>query len=186
VIARHRWRVAVWGAAALLLVLPLLAMQFTDEVKWEGADFIVFGAMLAAACGSFELAARMTGSGAYRSAVGVAVVTAFVLVWMNLAVGLIGSEDNPANLMFGGVLAVGIVGAVLVRFQPSGLARALLATALAQMLVAAIVLMQAGGDGSAAEVVGLNGCFAGLWLLSAGLFRKAAREQTHAGGSAAG
>ena len=174
------------GPAAAVLLLPLLAMQFTDEVKWDAADFIVFGAMLAVACGTFELAARMTGSGTYRAAVGVAVVTAFILVWMNLAVGLIGSEDNPANLMFGGVLAVGIVGAVLVRFQPSGLARALLATALAQMLVAAIVLMQAGGDGSAAEVVGLNGCFAGLWLLSAGLLRKAAREQTHAGGSAAG
>jgi len=178
-----RWRVAVWGAAALLLLVPLLAMQFADEVKWDAADFIVFGAMLAVACGTFELAARMTGSGTYRAAVGVAVVMAFTLVWMNLAVGLIGSEDNPANLMFGGVLAVGIVGAVLVRFRPAGLARVLSATALAQGLVAAIALM---GDSPAAETVGLNGCFAGLWLLCAWLFRKAAREQTRAGRSAAG
>jgi hypothetical protein len=45
-------------------------------------------------------------------------VAAFILIWMNLAVGIIGSEDNPANLMYGGVLAVAIVGAFMVRFRP--------------------------------------------------------------------
>ena len=60
---------------------------------------------------------------------------------MNLAVGIIGTEDNPANLMYGGVLAVGIVGAIIARFQPHGMARALVATALAQALVAVIALI---------------------------------------------
>jgi hypothetical protein len=92
--------------------------------------------MLAVACGTYELAARMTGNSAYRAAVGVAVAAAFILVWMNLAVGIIGTEDNPANLMYGGVLAVGIIGALIARFQPDGMARALFATALAQALVA--------------------------------------------------
>ena len=55
-----------------------------------------------------------------------------MLVWINLAVGIIGSEDNPANLMYGGVLAVGVAGAVAARFRPGGMARALAATALAQ------------------------------------------------------
>jgi hypothetical protein len=86
------------------LLLPWLAMQFTDEVAWDETDFIVFGAMLAGACGAWELAARMTGSTAYRAAVGVAVMSAFILVWMNLAVGMIGSEDNPANPMHAGPL----------------------------------------------------------------------------------
>ena len=61
---------------------------------------------VAAACGTCELAARMTGNSAYRAAVGVAVAAAFILVWMNLAVGIIGTEDNPAKLMYGGVLPV--------------------------------------------------------------------------------
>jgi uncharacterized membrane protein len=69
-----RGRMAVWGAAALMLLLPLFAMQITDEVKWDAADFAIFGAMLAAACGTFELPARMTGDTLYRAAVGVAVV----------------------------------------------------------------------------------------------------------------
>lgn len=43
---------------------------------------------------------------------------------MNGAVGIVGSEDNPANLMYGGVLAVGIVGAVIARFRAEGMARA--------------------------------------------------------------
>ena len=168
-----RWRIAVWGAAALLLLLPLVAMQVTDEVDWDPADFVTFGAMLVTAGGAYELAARQTGNHAYRAAVGVALVTAFILVWMNLAVGIIGREDNPANLMYPGVLAVGIVGAFVARFRPQGMARALVATALAQALVAVIGLTA--GLGSALV---LTGIFMALWLVSAWLFRRAAREQT--------
>ena len=56
------WRMAVWGTAALLLLLPLAAMRFTEEVKWTMSDFIVFGAMLLAACGAYEFGARRSGS----------------------------------------------------------------------------------------------------------------------------
>lgn len=168
-----RWRVAVWGTAALLLLLPVFAMQVTDEVHWDVADFAIFGAMLLGAGGSYELAARMTGNTAYRAASGIALAAAFILVWMNLAVGIVGTEDNPANLMYGGVLAVGIAGAVIARFQPHGMARALVAAALAQAAVAVIAL--AAGSGFAFI---LTGFFAALWLMSAWLFRKAAREMT--------
>ncbi|EAU66393.1 conserved hypothetical protein [Stigmatella aurantiaca DW4/3-1] len=168
-----RWRRAVWGTAAFILLLPLLAMQFTGEVAWGPADFAIFGAMLFAACGTYEMAARMTGNTAYRAAVGVALAASFILVWMNLAVGIIGSEDNPANLMYGGVLAVGIGGAILARFQPHGMARALAGTALAQALVAVIA-----GWG---YTLILTGFFVALWLTSARLFQKAAREQSLAG-----
>ena len=164
----NRWRRAVWGTAALLLLLPLAAMLVTDEMNWGAADFALFGAMLAGACGTFELAVRMTGNKAYRAAVGVALAAAFILVWMNLAVGVIGSEENPANWMYGGVLAVGIIGALIARFQPQGMARALAATALAQALVTVIALIA--GWGSAFILTGL---FVALWLLSAWLFRKA-------------
>jgi hypothetical protein len=158
---------AVWGTAALLLLLPLVAMQFTDEMAWDLADFALLGVMLVVACGTFELAARMTGNNAYRAAVGVALAAAFILVWMNLAVGIIGTEENPANLMYGGVLAVGIIGAVIARFRPHGMARALVATALAQALVAVIA------PGAGLDTFVLTGLFVGLWLLSAWLFRKA-------------
>jgi hypothetical protein len=170
--------------AALLLLLPLVAMRFTDEVNWDETDFIVFGAMLLGACGAYELAARMTGNTAYRAAVGVAVVAAFFLIWINLAVGIIGSEDNPANLMYVGVLAVAVLGALMVRFRPQGMALTLAATALAQGLAGAIALIAGWGSTGAnwpRVIVVLTGFFAALWLLSAWLFRKAARERTSAG-----
>jgi hypothetical protein len=151
-------------------------MQLTEEMAWGPGDFALLGSMLFAACGTYELAARMTGHKAYRAAVGVALATAFILVWMNLAVGIIGSEENPANWMYSGVLAVGLMGAILARFQPQGMARALVGTALAQALVAVIALIAGWGN-----ALILTGLFVALWLTSARLFRKAAREQSPAG-----
>jgi hypothetical protein len=46
------------------------------------------------ACGAYELAARLTADIAYGAALGVAVVAAFILIWMNPAVGIIGSDDT--------------------------------------------------------------------------------------------
>ncbi|MBJ6124992.1 hypothetical protein [Microvirga splendida] len=178
------WRAAPWMIAALLLLLPLIAMQFTDEMNWDETDFIVFGAMLLAACGTYELATRVTGNTAYRAAVGVAVVAAFILIWMNLAVGIIGSEDNPANLMYAGVLAIAVFGGLIVRFRPRGMAHVLLATALAQALVGVIALSAGLGSTGAnwpRVIVVLTGFFAALWLLSAWLFRRAARDPNSVG-----
>ena len=187
--SRRGWRESRWTAAratvaALILLLPLFAMQVTDQVVWDVADFAVFGALLVGAGVAYELAARKTGPIAYRAAVGVALAAAFILVWVNGAVGVIGTERDGANLMYGGVLAVGIIGAVIARFQPDGMARALFATALAQALVAVIALIA--GLGSTApiwprDILMLTGFFASLWLMSAWLFRKAAREQTPEG-----
>jgi hypothetical protein len=135
------WRIARWSLAALILLLPLLAMQFTTEVAWDFADFMIFGALLAGAGGAYELAMRVSGHRAYRVAIAVALAAAFILIWVNLAVGIIGDEGNPANLMYVGVLAVGIIGASITRGQPRGMARTLSAMAFAQALVPAIALL---------------------------------------------
>jgi hypothetical protein len=165
------WRIVAWGTAALLLLLPLIAMRFTDEVNWTGFDFI-FAAVLIGSVGlAFELAVKMTRSNAYRAAVGAALAAAFLIVWANGAVGMIGSEDNPFNLLFYGVIAVALVGTLAARFRPAGMARAMIVAAIAHGAVAVAGLSSdlRGGVVSAA--------FAGLWLISAALFGKAAREQ---------
>jgi hypothetical protein len=135
------WRIARWSLAALILLLPLLAMQFTTEVAWDFADFMIFGALLAGAGGVYELAMRVSGHRAYRAATAVALAAAFILIWINLAVGIIGDENNPANLMYVGVLAVGIIGAIITRGQPRGMARTLSVMAFAQALVPVIALL---------------------------------------------
>ena len=157
-------------ATAFILLLPLLAMQFTDEVVWDLVDFAVAGVLLFGAGLMYELVARKAGNIAYRAAVGVAVATALLLVWMNLAVG--SEDDNSAGLMYLGVLVLGI-GAIFARLRPQGMARALFATALAQALVAVIAMI---AWGQYLEILILNGFFIALWVGSALLFRRAARE----------
>jgi hypothetical protein len=175
--------------AALILMVPWLAMRVTDQMDWGLADFALAGALLVGIGLLYELAARHGDTLAYRAAVGVALAAALMLVWMNLAVGIIGSEDNPANLMYVGVLAVAAIGAVLGRFRTRGMAHAMFATAVAQGLVAAIALifgLGAPGNGPL-EILALNGFFAGLFTGSAWLFRQAAREeQTQRGAGLAG
>lgn len=178
-----RWRIAAWTVAALLLLWPSIAMQFTDAVVWDVTDFAIFGALLVGLGLTFELVARKTGDNAYRSAASVALSAAFILVWVNGAVGIIGSEDNDANLMYYGVLAVGIIGALVARFQPRGMARALFATALAQALVAVIALVAGLGYpwSGPLEILVLNGFFVALFVGSAWLFRRAARQRPECG-----
>ncbi len=180
------WRLAPWGVAALLLLLPWAAMQFREEVSWDGFDFLVAAVLLFGACGAFEVAARMSGHWSYRVAAGLAILAALLLVWINLAVGVIGSEDHPANLLYAGLLAIGVVGAAIARLRPGGMARVLVLMAVAQAMIGAAALLA--GWGSEGEnwpqvVIVLNGVFAAVWLVSAGLFRKAARAR--APGSAA-
>jgi hypothetical protein len=158
-------------------------------VAWDVVDFTVFGAMLLGVGVIYTLAKRRAGSTAYRFAVSVALAAAFILIWVNAAVGIIGDESNHANMMYFGVLAVGIIGAIIARFQPHGMVRTLYATALAQALVAVIALIA--GLGSTGpiwpwDILILTGFFAALWLISAWLFRNAAREQLSAGAETEG
>jgi len=114
---------------------------------------------------------------AYRLANAIALTAAFLLVWLSLGVGIIGQDGDPANLMYFGVLAVGIIGAIITRLQPHGMARTLFAMALAQALVAAIALIAGLGLpwSGPAELVGLNGFFIASFAGSAWLFRRAAQ-----------
>ena len=170
-------------ATAFLLLLPLVAMQFTDQVAWGLADFVVAGALLAGTGVMYELVARKVDCTAYRAAVGIALAAALLLVWVNLAVGVIGNEGNPANLMYIGVLAVGLTGAVAAGLEPRGMARALFATALAQVLVPviALTLWKPSTASGVLRLFALNAVFALLFVGSALLFRRAARERNGPG-----
>jgi len=165
---------------ALILLVPLIAMQFTDEVDWGVFDFVFVGALLFGAGLAFELITRKGGPLAYRAALGLALLAAVLLVWVNLAVGIVGSEDNPANVVYLGVLAVLILGALMARLRPQGMARALFATALAQVAASVIALIIWKPDIASTEalvdvlkVVGVNAFFVVMWAGSGLLFQRA-------------
>lgn len=165
-------RFAAWGGAAFLFLLPLVAMQFSAEVDWSPFDFMIWGAMLLVALGAVEVALRASGSLAYRLAALAGIGAGFLLVWINLAVGIIGSEDFAANLLYAGVLAIGVVGAIVARFRASGLWVVLAVMAVAQLAVGVLALVMS-WDGR----ILLDGAFALVWLLASGLFRWAARDE---------
>lgn len=122
----------------------------------------------------------MTRKIAYRSAVAVAVGTALFLLWGMGALGIVGIEGDPADRMYYGVLAIEISGAVVARFQPDGMARAMFMTAAATILVGGIALMLGKHQAeysSVLEILGLTGMFATLFAGSAMLFRKASSER---------
>lgn len=167
-------------ATAVLLLMPLLAMHFTEEVVWTLSDFIVAGVLLFGTGFTYKMVTRKAGDIAYRVAVGCSLATGLVLIWVNLAVGIAGAEDNPANLMYFGVPVVGIIGAIVSRVHPKGMALTLVATAFAQALIVVIVL--AGGmyqspPSSVMEILMVNGFFVSLFVVSALLFRYAAEER---------
>lgn len=185
----HRAAVRIVLATAFILLLPLLAKQVTNEVAWDPGDFAVAGTLLMGTGFAYERVAKKVVGNMYRAAAGVALVTALLTLWINLAVGIIGTEGNPANLIYGGVLAVGVIGALISRFQPHGMSRALFATALAQALVAVIVLIAGLGSTDPNwpwDIVTMTGLFMALWLASAWLFLKAAREQAPTNASTKG
>lgn len=172
-------RVIGWGGAAVILLLPLAAMRFTDEVNWTLFDFLVMGVLLGGAGLVLELATRRSQSLAYRFAATIAVAAAFLLVWVNLAAGFLGDEDNPANLMFLGVILVALIGGLMARSRPAAMARAMLAAAVAQLLAGLVGFVMgwaAPGSQGVFEVVLGTSLFGALWLASALLFAKAAGD----------
>jgi hypothetical protein len=160
------------------LLVPLVAMRFTDEVAWGVFDFVAAGVLLFGTGLTFQLVARRARGNAYRAAVVVALAAALLLVWLVGAVGVIGEDGDRADVMYGGVLAVGIAGAAVARFRPGGMARAMLAMAFAQALVAVVALIAGKNQApvsSVGELLGLNGIFVALFSGSAWLFRRSAR-----------
>lgn len=161
-------------ATVFILLLLFLVNQISDEMVWDLADFVIVGALLFGTGLAYILITKQRGNSTYRAAVVIALGAAFILVWVNVAVGIIGDEGNLANLMYIGVLAVGFIGAIIARFQPQGMARALFATALAHALVTVIALTAGLGSpmNEPGRILALNGLFIVLWVGSALLFQR--------------
>jgi hypothetical protein len=96
----NRPAVRVALATAFILLLPLVAMQVTDEVDWGLADFVLAGALLAGSGLLLELAASRARNIAYLAAATAIGVAAIVLGE---------ADDAPGLMLFGGLLIIGTV-----------------------------------------------------------------------------
>ena len=89
----YRPAVRVALGVALILSLPLVAMQFSDEVVWSLADFVVAGALLTTIGVALEPAARKTGNRA----------AALGLAAGGVAAGIFGQADDAPSLVLLGI-----------------------------------------------------------------------------------
>lgn len=184
----HRRILRVALATSILLLIPFAAMRFTDEVRWTALDFIVAGALISGTGLAYVFLTERSVSLFYRAGAALALGTGLAMTWVNLAVGIIGAETDPANRLYTAVVVVGIVGACVARFRAAGMARALLVTAIAQALVPIVALALGhpspdvpGATRAIVTMFALSECLAALFCGSAWLFRRAVPPGSSAG-----
>jgi hypothetical protein len=179
-VAQNRWngwRIARWSVAAVLLLTPLVMMQVSDEWNWGVGDFVFAAVMICGTCALYELATTVSGSLAYRGGVALALAASFLIVWINLAVGIVG-EDNPANLNFFGLVAMAAAASFAGGFSAKGMARAMACVAAAQAFLGVLLAtapINATMPPGPAKLLAFNLAFAAVWLFAAGLFWRASR-----------
>lgn len=83
--------IGIVSAVGLLLLIPLTAMEFTDEVNWTLLDFLVMGVLLLGTGLACEFVLRKVTRIGHRIAICLAILVAFLLIWAELAVGLFGT-----------------------------------------------------------------------------------------------
>jgi hypothetical protein len=160
-----RRRLLPWGIAGALLLVAA-AMQAAGAANWGPLDFVLAALLLGGAALLWDQTAR-PGPAPHRAAWGLAILTWLVLAWGSLAVGLLGDEGEPANLLLAAVLAVAALGTAFARLRPGVMARAMAATAAAQLLGGLAALAM----GYGAEALAATALTA-PWSLSAFLFAR--------------
>ena len=78
-------------SVVLLLLLPLIAMQFTNEVNWKLNDFLMAGALLLGAGLFLEYVLRKVNNKQTRIVVVIVILAILILTWIELAVGVFGT-----------------------------------------------------------------------------------------------
>jgi hypothetical protein len=78
-------------AAELVLLIPLVAMQFSDEWDWRVPDFIIIGILLAGVGFAYQLIVTGVKNNPRQAIIGIVLAAAMILLWVEMAVGLFGS-----------------------------------------------------------------------------------------------
>jgi hypothetical protein len=153
-----------------LLMVPLVASRVVEGWNWPAGTFVFVYVLFFATGMAFALIARRMGAWAYKAGVGVALAAGFALGWSNMV--HVADSENPANLVYYSVLAVGGVGAWLARLEARGLARTLFAMAATLALIA--VMLPSGAPPYLARNMAIgHGVFVALFTASGLLFRRA-------------
>ena len=81
-------RLIGWGAVALVMLTPVVAMRFTDEVNWTTTDFVFAGVLLIGGAALIELVAWRVRNPVIRIGFALFVVAVVAVIWAEAAVGI--------------------------------------------------------------------------------------------------
>lgn len=84
----HNYVIRPIIGTVLILLVPLVAMQFSEEAQWELPDFVIISALLFSAGLAYELIVARLRNSNQRLIVGVAILLAVLYAWAELAVGI--------------------------------------------------------------------------------------------------
>ena len=90
-ITQNKRLIGIVLAVVLILLIPLITMQFTNEVNWNLFDFVVMGSLLLGIGRMCELVVREVKNKDYRIGILAVIVVALFLIWAELAVGIFGT-----------------------------------------------------------------------------------------------
>nr|WP_168047285.1 hypothetical protein [Brevundimonas alba] len=77
-----------WGAVALIMLAPVVAMRFTEEVNWTTTDFVFAGVLLIGGGALIELVAWRVRNPVIRIGFALFVIAIVGLIWVEAAVGI--------------------------------------------------------------------------------------------------
>jgi hypothetical protein len=143
-------------------------------MSWDALDFLAAAGLIGATALALVLLFRLGRAPAYRLAATTAVVGCLALVWVNLAVGLVGSAANDFNMLYAFVPLLGLLGTLISRASARGLGltAAGMAILMVSLLAAAIVTQP---DAFSAPGTGLHILFIAVFAFSAWQFQRAHR-----------
>ena len=76
-------------SSLMLLIIPLIAMPFSDEVDWTGSDFIIAGLLLFVAAFAIEVVLRLFTKKRNQVAIIAVLIYVFLSIWAEIAVGVL-------------------------------------------------------------------------------------------------
>lgn len=171
--------------AALVLFIAIIQFDLQDFIA-EFGSFVQALSLLylatAIICGIITFFVTKSHNKYYRRALGMALFTAAIIPWMNGAVGLIGNEGNPANVVYYIVLSFGYIGSLIARFHPESMTNVLSFVSGGQALIAVGVpiftILQGFPVDGAIKIFIMNGSLTLLFITSAYLFQKSTNMQS--------
>lgn len=90
-IAPNKRLIGILITVPILLLIPFIAMKFTNEVKWSWFDFVVAGILLLSTGLAFELILRKVKTIRLKIVISIVLFLALFLIWAELAVGIFGT-----------------------------------------------------------------------------------------------